>query len=119
MPRAARRLSRYPAMRRLCGLQALVDPKAAAFMTLAFCWSHVRRGFYDLAKAKAPIATEALRESLPFIGSRQGIRGKTAAHRLAVRQAESTPLVRICALWFECSCDTAARGPTAEPSAMR
>jgi len=28
---------------------------------LAFCWSHVRRGFYDLAKTgAAPIATEAL-----------------------------------------------------------
>jgi Transposase IS66 family/Transcriptional regulatory protein, C terminal len=30
-------------------------------VTLAFCWSHVRRGFYDLAKAKAPIAIEALK----------------------------------------------------------
>ena len=30
-------------------------------MTLAFCWSHVRRGFYDLARTgTAPIATEAL-----------------------------------------------------------
>jgi|GEM_PF-2322047 len=34
---------------------------AAPAVTLAFCWSHVRRGFYDLAKAKAPIAIEALR----------------------------------------------------------
>lgn len=30
-------------------------------VTLAFCWSHVRRGFYDLAKSDtSPIATEAL-----------------------------------------------------------
>ena len=30
--------------------------------TLVYCWSHVRREFYDLAKKKtAPIAAEALR----------------------------------------------------------
>jgi transposase len=29
-------------------------------VTLAFCWSHVRRGFYDLAKSHAPIAVETL-----------------------------------------------------------
>ena len=29
-------------------------------MTLAFCWSHVRREFYDLAKAGAPIAMQTL-----------------------------------------------------------
>ncbi len=42
--------------------KALADPKRGeAGVTLVYCWSHVRRGFYDLAKAgAAPVATEAL-----------------------------------------------------------
>ena len=50
--RAARRLPRHPAVRRLCGLQEVCRSKRvdAQTVTLAFCWSHVRRGFYDLAK---------------------------------------------------------------------
>ena len=40
--------------------KTLADPGGAP-RALAFCWSHVRRGFYDLAKAgTAPIASEAL-----------------------------------------------------------
>jgi hypothetical protein len=35
---------------------------AESSITLAFCWRHVRRGFYDLAKAKASIAMEAPRQ---------------------------------------------------------
>ena len=46
----------YEAYKKLVGAKS-ADPS----ITLAFCWSHVRRGFYDLAKAKAPIAIEALR----------------------------------------------------------
>jgi hypothetical protein len=43
----------YGAYKQLVG--PVGDP---ASVTLAFCWSHVRRAFYDLAKAGAPIATE-------------------------------------------------------------
>ena len=33
----------------------------AGHVTLAFCWSHVRRRFYEIASASpVPIATEAL-----------------------------------------------------------
>src|SRR5690348_8759877 len=45
----------YAAYKKFTGSRS-VEPS----VTLAFCWSHVRRGFYDLAKAKAPIATETL-----------------------------------------------------------
>ncbi len=37
--------------------QALAGTRSAdPSITLAFCWSHVPRGFYDLVKTKAPIA---------------------------------------------------------------
>ena len=85
-------------------------------MTLAFCWSHVRRGFYDLAKTErrrspprrwsaSPRSTEIEAE----------IRGKSAEDRLAVRQAESRPLVAELRSWFEAQlAKLPARSPTAE-----
>ena len=62
-------------------------------MTLAFCWSHVRRGFYDLAKAKAPIAMEALRRIAALYEIEERVRGKTPLTGWPLRQAESKPLV--------------------------
>src|SRR5271168_1308258 len=84
-------------------------------VTLAFCWSHVRRGFYDLAKAKAPIATETLQRIAALYEIEARVRGKSAADRLAVRQVESKPLVTELRAWFEAQiAKLPARGPTAE-----
>jgi hypothetical protein len=60
----------------------------------------VRRGFYDLAKAKAPIAIEALQRIAPLYEIEAGVRGKSAADRLAARQAESKPLITGLRVWF-------------------
>ena len=85
-------------------------------VTLVFCWSHVRRGFYDLAKGKAaPIATEALARIAALYRTEAGIRGKDAGHRLAVRQAESRGLVAELRTWFEVQLSKLpVRGPTAD-----
>ncbi len=84
-------------------------------VTLVFCWSHVRRGFYDLAKAgNAPIATEALARIAALYRIEAEVRGKSAADRLAVRQAKSRPLVTDLRAWFEAQIATLpGRGPTA------
>ena len=68
----------YAAYKKLGGSKA-ADPG----ITLAFCWSHVRRGFYDLAKAKAPVAIEALKRIAALYAIEVDIRGKTAADRRA------------------------------------
>ena len=84
-------------------------------ITLAFCWSHVRRGFYDLAKSKAPIAVETLKRIAALYEIEERVRGKSAADRLVLRQAESTPLVADLRVWFEAQIGKLpARGPTAE-----
>jgi transposase len=84
-------------------------------VTLAFCWSHVRRGFYDLAKAKAPIAIEALKRIAALYAIEANIRGKTATERRSARQAESKPLIAELRVWFEAQlAKLPARGPTAE-----
>jgi hypothetical protein len=88
---------------------------AETAVTLAFCWSHVRRGFYDRAKAKAPIATETLQRIAALYAIEARVRGKSAADRLAVRQAESKPLVTELRIWFEVQiAKLPARGPIAE-----
>ena len=100
----------YAAYKKFAGSKA-VEPS----VTLAFCWSHVRRGFYDLAKAKAPIATETLRRIAGLYEIEARVRGKSAAERLTVRQAESKPLVTELRIWFEAQiAKLPARGPTAE-----
>ena len=100
----------YAAYKKLGGSKA-ADPG----ITLAFCWSHVRRGFYDLAKAKAPVAIEALKRIAALYAIEVDIRGKTAADRRATRQAESKPLIAELRVWFEAQlAKLPARGPTAE-----
>ncbi len=94
----------------------LADPKRGEeAVTLVFCWSHVRRGFYDLAKAgAAPIAVEALARIAALYRIEAEVRGKAAAERLAVRKAKSQPLVADLRSWFEAQVTKLpARGPLA------
>jgi transposase len=61
---------------------------------LAFCWSHVRRRYYELAAAgPAPIATEALQRIASLYAIEKEIRGLSAEHRCAVRQERSRPIL--------------------------
>ena len=60
---------------------------------LAFCWSHVRRRFYELAAAgPAPIATEVLERIAGLYAIEKDIRGLSADERRAVRQDRSRPI---------------------------
>lgn len=70
-------------------------------VSLAFCWSHVRRRFFELAATgPAPIASEALRRIAELYKVEDGIRGKTHEERCAVRQAKSRPIVDNLAPWL-------------------
>jgi transposase len=68
---------------------------------LAFCWSHVRRQFYDLAAGgAAPIATEALARIAALYRIESEIRGRSAEERRSARQARSRPLVEALEPWL-------------------
>jgi len=61
-------------------------------ITLAFCWAHVRRGFFEIArKGNAPIATQALMRIAALYRIEETIRGKSAEQRRAVRREQSAP----------------------------
>jgi transposase len=80
------------------GYKVLAERNA---VSLAFCWSHVRRRFYELAQAgPAPIAAEALERIAALYKIEAEIRGRTAEERRAIRQARSRPIVEALQPWL-------------------
>jgi len=68
---------------------------------LAFCWSHVRRYFYELATpGPAPIAAEVLTRIAALYRIEDEIRGRSAEERRAVRHERSRPLVEAFEPWL-------------------
>jgi transposase len=68
----------------------------------AACWAHVRRKFYDLWEAhRSPIAEEALRRIGELYGIEKTIRGRPPDERLAIRDAQSRPLLESLKQWLE------------------
>lgn len=71
-------------------------------ITLAFCWAHLRRRFFDLTKSgNAPIASEALERIAALYAIEKTIRGMSADQRRAVRQDKSKPLVVALKTWLQ------------------
>lgn len=80
----------------------IADTACGEAITLAFCWSHLRRRFFDIAKdGCAPIASEALERIAALYAIEKTIRGQSAGARRAVRQEKSKPLVLTLKVWFE------------------
>jgi transposase len=70
-------------------------------VSLAFCWSHVRRGFYELAASgSAPIATEVLERIKGLYAVEADIRGRPADERRAERQERSKPIILALEPWL-------------------
>jgi transposase len=61
---------------------------------VAFCWSHLRRQFFEIAeRGDAPIATEAVARIAHIYAIENDVRGTSADVRRAARQARSRPLI--------------------------
>ena len=68
---------------------------------LAFCWSHVRRRFYELAVVgPAPIASEALERIAKFYAIESTIRGRAAEERRTIRQQQTKPIIDDLEAWL-------------------
>ncbi|MBB4860751.1 hypothetical protein HNO88_004096 [Novosphingobium chloroacetimidivorans] len=72
------------------GYTALAKPRQQVF--LAFCWSHVRRKFYQLAD-NSPVATEILRRIAMLYAIEDEVRGLPAEQRRAAREERSRVIV--------------------------
>jgi transposase len=81
------------------GYRALAE---AGAVDLAFCWSHVRRRFYEIAAAgPAPIATQALARIAELYAIEGDIRGRDADKRRAARQDRTKPAMDGFKTWLE------------------
>lgn len=73
------------------GYRALADKGA---VQLAFCWTHVRRRFYEIAiGGMMPIASEALERIAALYHIEADIRGRSADERRIARQDRSLPIL--------------------------
>jgi len=82
--------------------KAITGRTGGEAITLAFCWAHLRRQFFDIAKdGHAPVASEALERIAKLYVIESTIRGQSAGQRRAARQERSKPLVRDLKAWLE------------------
>ena len=83
------------------GYRQLADPGRGGKVTLAFCWAHLRRRFYEIASGgAAPIATEALRRIAALYRIEEDIRGRNPDQRRAIRQTRTQPLLAELRPWL-------------------
>ena len=76
------------------GFKRLAGDRTDNSVRLAFCWAHMRRGFYQFhASTKSPIAAELLARVASLYAIEAEIRGHPAEHRRQVRQDQSRPIV--------------------------
>ena len=82
---------------------ALADPaRAGGPVTLAYCWSHVRRRFYEIAQGgNAPIAEGALQRIAALYRLESMIRGQAPERRRTLRDQQSRPLVNQLRAWLD------------------
>ena len=100
--RPAEHLAGFPGILQVDGYGAYADLAERGAVVLAFCWSHVRRQFYEIqAKTPAPIASEALMRIAPLYAIEADIRGRSADERRQTRQRRTKPLVDALRLWLD------------------
>jgi transposase len=84
------------------GFKALASARDDGSVTLAFCWAHMRRYFYEeYVSNKSPLAAEVLVRVRELYAIEADIRGHSAEHRREVRQDRSRPIVEALHDWLQ------------------
>jgi hypothetical protein len=84
------------------GFKRLAGDRTDISVTLAFCWAHARRKFYDFFVAtQSPLAAQALAYIQQLYAIEAQIRGQTAEYRKRVRQERSQPIVEALHTWLQ------------------
>ena len=100
--RPAEHLAGFAGTLQVDGYGAYADLAEGGSVQLAFCWSHVRRQFYEIqVKTPAPIASEALVHIAAFYAIEADIRGTSADERRQARQLRTKPLIDAFKSWLE------------------
>lgn len=84
------------------GYRELTRPdRPGGAITLAFCFAHARRRFFEIYEDSGSMVAEAARRWIRTIYEIEGrIRGRTAAARERIRQAETKPVLNAFKTWL-------------------
>jgi transposase len=84
------------------GFKRLAGDRADGSVSLAFCWAHMRRPFYEFYDAtKSPLAAAVLARIRELYAIEADIRGHPAEQRRHVRQDRSRPIVDALQAWLQ------------------
>ena len=111
--RPAEHLAGFSGTLQVDGYGAYAELAEAGNVALAFCWSHVRRQFYEIqVSTPAPIAAEVLVRIAALYAVEADIRGHSADDRKQARQQRSKPLINALRPWFEAKLATVSSKST-------
>ena len=100
--RPAAHLAGFAGMLQVDGYGAYTALAGKGAVTLAFCWAHVRRRFYEVqAAAPAPIATEMLARIRSLYEIEADIRGRDPDERRRVRHERASPIIEAMRPWLD------------------
>lgn len=100
--RPAAHLGAYKGVLHVDGYAGFEALTRGGSITLAACWAHTRRKFYDVFQSTgSPIAEEALRRIRGIYLVEADIRGQPPPFRLAERRLRARPLVDDLRLWLD------------------
>jgi transposase len=84
------------------GFKRLAGNRADGSVTLAFCWAHMRRPFFEFhASTQSSLAAAVLAEIARLYAIEAEIRGQPADRRRQVRQERSRPIVEALHAWLK------------------
>jgi transposase len=94
------------------GYNALANPaRPGGSVTLAYCWSHLRRKFYEIyVGGHSPIATQALARIKQLYAIEDEIRGLPPELRRRARQDRSRAIIEALKPWFAQSLAAVPKG---------
>jgi transposase len=100
--RPADHLAGFSGTLQVDGYGAYAELARGSEVKLAFCWSHVRRQFYDIqAATPAPIASEALVRIAALYAVESELRGLKPDERRQQRQSRAKPIIDALRPWLE------------------
>jgi transposase len=120
--RPAAHLAGFAEVLQVDGYAGYAGLAAGGRVTLAFCWSHARRLFYEIhvyeihaGGTPAPIAAEALARIARLYKLKAEIRGRSAEEQCRVRRARAGPILAALKPWLEARlAAVSAKSATAE-----
>jgi transposase len=108
--RPAAHLAGFAGVLQVDGYAGYAGLAAGGAVTLAYCWAHARRSFYEIhAGSPGPIAAEALARIGKLYEIEAEIRGRPAEERCRVRRARAGPILAALKPWLEARLATVSR----------